>query len=130
MNPNADESLFHRGSIHMEMGDYEAAVRDLKEAYRLVPCCDYREELNQAEKLLKKSLAKDTDGDYYKTLGVERNASMETIKKAFKKKALECHPDKHANSTKEVKEENEMKMKELSQAYRYHSAPSLISFHL
>ena len=71
-----------------------------------------------AEKLLKKSLAKDTEDDYYKTLGVERNASIETIKKAFKKKALECHPDKHANSTKEVKEENEKKMKELSQAYR------------
>ena len=128
MNPDDDESLFHRGSIHLELGDYEAAVKDLTSAYRLDPCCcDYREELHRAEKLLKKSLANDTD--YYKILGVERNASMETIKKAFKKKALECHPDKHANSTKEVKEENEMKMKELSQAYRYHSAPSLISIY-
>ena len=118
MKPDADESLFHRGSIHLELRDYEAAVRDLSKAYRLDPCSEYREELHTAEKLLKKSLAKDTDCDYYKTLGVERDASMETIKKAFKKKALECHPDKHSNSSQEVKEENEMKMKELSQAYR------------
>ena len=125
MNPEADESLFHRGSLHIELGDYEDAVRDLTSAVRLYPCSDYREELQRAEKLLKKSLSKDTDSDYYKTLGVERNASLEMIKKAFKKKALECHPDKHANSSEEVKKENELKMKELSQAYRYYSANAL-----
>ena len=118
MNPKADESLFHRGSIHIELRDYEAAVRDLSSAFKLFPCSDYREELQRAEKLLKKSLSTETGADYYKILGVERNASMETIKKAFKKKALECHPDKHANSSEEVKQENELKMKELSQAYR------------
>jgi curved DNA-binding protein CbpA len=32
--------------------------------------------------------------DYYITLGVERDASQEEIKKAYRSKATECHPDK------------------------------------
>ena len=32
--------------------------------------------------------------DYYKTLGVNRNASQSDIKRAFKKQAMKHHPDK------------------------------------
>ena len=31
--------------------------------------------------------------DYYKMLSVPRNANTEQIKKAYRKLALECHPD-------------------------------------
>lgn len=49
--------------------------------------------------------------DLYKTLGVSQSASAEEIKKAYRKLAVEFHPDK--NKTHEAEE----KFKEINQAY-------------
>jgi molecular chaperone DnaJ len=46
--------------------------------------------------------------DYYNILGVDRNASQDDIKKAYRKKALEHHPDRGGN---------EVKFKEAAEAY-------------
>lgn len=45
--------------------------------------------------------------DYYKTLGVEKNASKEEIKKAFYKLAHKYHPDKKGGDEKRFKEVSE-----------------------
>lgn len=45
--------------------------------------------------------------DYYKSLGIEKNASPEEIKKAFKKAAMEHHPDRQGGDEKKFKEINE-----------------------
>lgn len=45
--------------------------------------------------------------NYYKTLGVEKNASAEEIKKAFRKLAHEHHPDKTGGDDKHFKEISE-----------------------
>lgn len=45
--------------------------------------------------------------DYYQILGVNKGASQEEIKKAFRKLAHEHHPDKHGGSDAKFKEINE-----------------------
>lgn len=45
--------------------------------------------------------------DYYKILGVEKNASQDEIKKAFRKLAHEHHPDKKGGNADKFKEANE-----------------------
>ena len=45
--------------------------------------------------------------DYYKILGVDKNASQDEIKKAFRKLAHEHHPDKSTGNADKFKEVNE-----------------------
>lgn len=57
--------------------------------------------------------------DYYDILGVNKSASSEDIKKAYRKQALEWHPDRH----KDNKEAAEKRFKEINEAYQILSDP-------
>lgn len=52
--------------------------------------------------------------DYYDILGISKNASADEIKKAYRKQALEWHPDRH----KDDKEAAEKRFKEINEAYQ------------
>ena len=58
-----------------------------------------------------------TNRDYYDILGVSKSASVAEIKKAYRLKALEFHPDR--NKSKEAEE----KFKEVNEAYEVLSNP-------
>jgi DnaJ family protein B protein 4 len=55
--------------------------------------------------------------DYYKILGIEKTASPDEIKKAYRKLALLWHPDKHAGDSEKDKKIAEEKFKNISKAY-------------
>lgn len=50
--------------------------------------------------------------DYYEVLGVSRNATADEIKKAYRKLAMQHHPDRNANNAAAAE-----KFKEVSEAY-------------
>ena len=50
--------------------------------------------------------------DYYDVLGISKNATADEIKKAYRKKAMEFHPDKNPGN-----KEAEAKFKEAAEAY-------------
>src|SRR5215211_3315080 len=56
-------------------------------------------------------------GDYYATLGLDRNASPEDVKRAFRRLAMQYHPDRNKEP------EAEQKFKEINQAYEILSDP-------
>merc|ERR1711982_100894 len=67
------------------------------------------EKLKQAEVALKQSKEK----NYYKILGVSRNANKKEIKKAYRELALKWHGDKN----KDDPETAETKFQDISEAY-------------
>lgn len=82
---------------------------------------DLREGLHRAEHALKLSKRK----DWYKILGLSNTASALEIKKAYKKLALQWHPDKNQDN----KEAAEEKFREVAEAYEVNCHPFvLISF--
>ena len=57
--------------------------------------------------------------DYYKILGVERNAGEEDIRKAYRKLAMQYHPDRNPND-----KQAEERFKEINEAYQVLNDPT------
>merc|ERR1712156_1210277 len=108
------KALVRRGRSYMELEKYDEAVRDFEQINKMERGNqEYRQLLSNAKLELKKSKRK----DYYKILGVDRSANDEEIKKAYRKRALVHHPDRHSGASEDEKKEHERKFKEVGEAY-------------
>ncbi|XP_076823142.1 dnaJ homolog subfamily C member 7-like [Clavelina lepadiformis] len=102
-----------RAKCYMEIEKYDEAVYDCQKAFQMEKTRENKELLREAEAALKRSKRK----NYYKILGVPRDATDEQIKKAYRKQALVHHPDRHAHATDAEKKATEHKFKEVGEAY-------------
>ncbi|KAF7309162.1 hypothetical protein MKEN_01118500 [Mycena kentingensis (nom. inval.)] len=111
---NDADALRGLGEAMLVKEEWEDAVRMLEKAFEATGRSDrdFGARLQKAQRLLKQSKAK----DYYKILGVSRDADAKTIKKAFRNGAKTAHPDKGGS---------EQKMAALNEAYEVLSDPEL-----
>ncbi|KAI9487968.1 hypothetical protein BDB00DRAFT_773427 [Zychaea mexicana] len=109
LDPDFTKVYSRRAACYMELEEYEEAVKDYRHLTELdAGNREYRGLLQKAELELKKSQRK----DYYKILGLTKSATDSEIKKAYRKLALQYHPDKNAGDVKA-----EAKFKEVGEAY-------------
>ncbi|XP_011207896.1 dnaJ homolog subfamily C member 7 isoform X2 [Bactrocera dorsalis] len=107
------KALLLRARCYNDLEKFDECVNDYEAALQLQKTPEIKKLLRDAKLALKKSKRK----DYYKILGISRNATEDEIKKAYRKKALIHHPDRHANSSAEERKEEELKFKEIGEAY-------------
>lgn len=112
-NSNYLKAILLRAKCHTDMENFEESVKDYETALKMEKTAEIRRLLKEAKLALKKSKRK----DYYKILGIDKRASDDEIKKAYRKRALVHHPDRHANANEEEKREQEKKFKEVGEAY-------------
>ncbi|PGH00470.1 hypothetical protein GX51_05788 [Blastomyces parvus] len=121
LNPNSLHGLLSKAEAQIDADDFEAAIQTLKFAREHHDSSqDIQSLYEKAHTLLKRSKQK----DYYKVLGVDRDADDRTIKRAYRKMTKQFHPDK-ANSQGVTKEDAEKKMAAINEAYEVLSNPEL-----
>lgn len=119
LDANYIKAYVRRAQCYLQLDMFDEAVRDLEHAYRQDNSTENKRLLENAKCELRKSKRK----DYYKILGIGRNANQDEIKKAYKKAALKHHPDRHARATEIEQRDQEKKFKELNEAYGVLSDP-------
>ncbi|XP_030195870.1 dnaJ homolog subfamily C member 7 [Gadus morhua] len=119
LDPTYIKAYLRRAQCYTDTEQYDDAVRDYEKVYQTEKTKEHKQLLKAAQLELKKSKRK----DYYKVLGIGKNATDDEIKKAYRKRALMHHPDRHSAATTEVQKEEEKKFKEVGEAFTVLSDP-------
>ncbi|XP_040271216.1 dnaJ homolog subfamily C member 3-like [Bufo bufo] len=119
-DPHSTRVLKDRAEVYILNEEYDKAVEDFRQAKELD---GDNEEINQglerAQKLLKQSQKR----DYYKILGVKRNANKQEVIKAYRKLAQQWHPDNF--QSEEEKREAEKKFIDIAAAKEVLTDPEM-----
>lgn len=112
-NPASLPALLSTAKKQIADDDFEAAIHTLnsgrehhQQSHKL------QELMKEAQTLLKRSKQK----DYYKVLGVPRDADERQIKKAYRRLSVEYHPDK-ASTNGYTADQAQQKMAAINEAY-------------
>lgn len=120
-NPTSLHGLISQAQRELDADDFEAAIRTLETAKENHQQSEKVQELlHKAHTLLKRSKEK----DYYKVLGISRDADEREIKKAYRRLSKQYHPDK-ASAQGYTPEEAQTKMAAINEAYEVLSDPEL-----
>ncbi len=115
LDPSYTKAKKTKANALGQSGKWEDAVRELKELQEQDSNDQtLAKDVRRAELELKKSKRK----DYYKILGVEKEADENQIKKAYRKVALIHHPDKNPGD-----DEAAERFKDITEAYETLSNP-------
>jgi len=106
------KGFFKRGETQAALGKWDDAERDYRTANGLDSTLNLQSKIKEAQK---KAREQKKNKDFYKILGLQRNATDGDIKKAFRKMSLQYHPDKCTNP--EEKEEWAKKYQDIRDAY-------------
>ena len=93
------KGYFKRAEIHSQLENWTDAERDYRTANGLDSTMNLQSKIATAQKKVKEYKK---NRDFYKVLGVERNATQPEIKKAFRKMSLKYHPDKVTDEDKDA----------------------------
>ena len=121
LNPKYGKAYVNRGDVNKELGNHEEALSDYQQAHQLQP-----KEFKGVEDKIKaaKQKAKEASKkDYYKILGVAKDATDADIKKAYRKAAAIWHPDKNNQGTEEEKKKADKMFKDINEANTVLSDP-------
>ncbi|KAJ8282171.1 hypothetical protein COCON_G00046900 [Conger conger] len=117
-DPQNVNALKDRAEAFLQDEQYEEAIRDFESAREHSENDQQiKEGLERAQRLLKQSQKR----DYYKILGVKRNAQKKEIVKAYRKLAQQWHPDNFQDP--EEKKRAEKKFIDIAQAKEVLSDP-------
>ena len=113
LNDKYWKSYQRRANINIRLKYSEQAKDDLRKVLELDP--NNREAKSLLDDILREERKKGAK-DLYMILGVNRNSTIDEIRREYKKLVLKWHPDKH-NETEEKKSFADKKFKEINSAY-------------
>uniref|UniRef100_A0A7S0GMX5 J domain-containing protein n=1 Tax=Proboscia inermis TaxID=420281 RepID=A0A7S0GMX5_9STRA len=114
------KAYLRRAASYLVVGgvkDCEMAIRDYECLGDKVNSDEQKRDIQTKLRAAKVQLKRAGRKDFYKILGVARDADESEIKKAYRKMALKFHPDRQASGTEEEKQKAEVIFRDVNHAY-------------
>eukprot|EP01080_Neovahlkampfia_damariscottae_P003808 gene3808-6969_t len=118
LNPEYVKAYIRRAAAYEKLENYQEAVYDLNKAKELDP---ENRNVNSNLKDLQKKAKSAKRKDYYKILGISKDASEEEISKAYKKGCAMNHPDRFVDE--DEKKEATLRFQDIGEANEVLSDP-------